>query len=64
MAIELTGLCQSLGVLPRGGGLLDQDSYHVYMMQCVLSAQAEKANRDQAAQEVSMSQRQQQRLWM
>lgn len=42
IAIEMTNLCKVLGVLPRAGGLLDQDAYDVYMMQAVLAAQAER----------------------
>jgi hypothetical protein len=46
MAIELTNLCQTLYALPGPGGLLDQDSYHIFMIQAVLAAQAEKAELD------------------
>lgn len=45
-AIELTVLCQDLHVLPNAGGLLDQDSYHVWLMQTVMRAQNEKAELD------------------
>jgi hypothetical protein len=46
MAIELTQVCQGMRALPRAGGVLDQDSYHIYMIQTVLAAQAEKAELD------------------
>lgn len=46
-AIDLTVMCQTFNVLPHPGGLLEQDSYHIYMMQCVLVAQSEKAELDQ-----------------
>lgn len=46
MAVELTRLCQAMHVLPRAGGVLDQDSYHIYMIQTVLAAQAEKDELD------------------
>jgi hypothetical protein len=36
--VEMTSLCKELHVLPRAGGLLDQDSYHVYGMGLVLAA--------------------------
>jgi hypothetical protein len=45
-AITLTNLCQALHVLPRAGGLYDQDPRDIYMISCVLSAQAEKAEMD------------------
>ena len=38
----MTQVCQALRALPQAGGVLDQDSYHIYMIQCVLAAQAEK----------------------
>lgn len=34
-------LCETLGCLPRPGGLLDQDSYHIYLIHSVLAARAE-----------------------
>ena len=46
-AIELTNLCQELHCLPGAGGLLDQDSKHVWLMKLVLAAQVEKAHKDQ-----------------
>jgi hypothetical protein len=44
--VTLIRLCQSLNVLPLPGGLFDQDSYFVYLLQLVLVADAEKAKRD------------------
>jgi hypothetical protein len=46
LAVEMTNLCQALNCLPRAGGLLDQDSYQVWLMQKVLEAQAERAELD------------------
>jgi hypothetical protein len=45
-AMELTVMCQELHCLPSAGGLLDQDSYHVWIMNLVTSAQAERAALD------------------
>ena len=42
MAIDMTTLCRELHVLPQAGGLLDQDSYHVWLMQETLTVLAEK----------------------
>lgn len=41
-AINMASICQALHCLPREGGLLDQDARDVYMIECVLSAQAER----------------------
>lgn len=43
----MTNVCQALNALPKAGGVLDQDSYHIYMIQCVLAAQAEKHELEQ-----------------
>jgi hypothetical protein len=51
MAIELANLCETLHVLPGPGGLLDQDSYHIYLISTVLQVRAEKAESDSARQE-------------
>jgi hypothetical protein len=37
MAIEMTLLCRDLHVLPGPGGLLEQDSYHVWLLQQTLA---------------------------
>jgi hypothetical protein len=42
----MTALCRSLGVLPGAGGLLDQDSYHVYAIQETLAVLNEKEEMD------------------
>jgi hypothetical protein len=42
--MELTYLCRKLGVLPKAGGLLDQDPYHVSLIKAVLVA-TDEANR-------------------
>lgn len=49
-AITMTNLCQALHVLPRAGGLFDQDALHVYMIECVLSAQNERAEMEHKKQ--------------
>ena len=41
--IELTNLCQTFNVLPREGGVLDQDATTMRKIQMVLVAQAKKA---------------------
>lgn len=46
LAIETTVMCQQLNTLPRAGGLYDQDSYLIYLMQCVITVQNEKQERD------------------
>lgn len=51
-AITVTNLCQALHVLPRAGGLYDQDARDIYMISCVLSAQHEKAELDSKRREV------------
>lgn len=53
MAVEMTLLCRDLGVLPKAGGLLDQDSYHVWLIQQTLAvlAKKEKQDLDKAKQE-------------
>lgn len=35
-AIELTGLCKELHVLPGPGGLLEQDAYYVHLLKAGL----------------------------
>jgi hypothetical protein len=46
MAIEMTLLCRQLRVLPQAGGLLDQDSYHVWLLQETLQVLNEKEKQD------------------
>jgi hypothetical protein len=41
-AINLTILCQKFKQLPRPGGVLDQDAYHVHLLQTVLQVIEEK----------------------
>ena len=41
--IELTQLCKALNVLPREGGLLDQDARTVRGMQMVMVAETRQA---------------------
>ena len=44
--IELTNLCQAFNVLPREGGVLDQDAETMRKMQMVLIAQTKKQEAD------------------
>lgn len=44
-------MCKELRVLPQSGGLLDQDSFFVYVLQIYLSASAEKQALDAKKQE-------------
>jgi hypothetical protein len=44
--IELTNLCQTFNVLPREGGVLDQNAETMTKMQMVLVAQAKKSDAD------------------
>jgi hypothetical protein len=46
MAIDMTILCRELGALPGPGGLLDQDSYHVWLLQETIQAMNKKEKRD------------------
>lgn len=52
-AIEMTVLCQELHCLPHAGGLLDQDSYHVWLMRAVIAGQREKEERQKNMNKVS-----------
>ena len=45
--LSLVRLCQAMRVLPQPGGLLDQDSYFVFVLQNVLIADAKRAELDQ-----------------
>lgn len=49
LAVEIAGLCKALGVLPRSGGLLDQDWYHVALIRGALRAFDIKEERDNRA---------------
>jgi len=40
-------LCRELNVLPRAGGLLDQDSFFVYMLSAAAEAIGERLKREQ-----------------
>lgn len=46
LAIELTELCEALNVLPRAGGILDQDYYHIILLRAGLRAFSIKRERD------------------
>jgi hypothetical protein len=47
--IALVRTCQAMNVLPLAGGLFDQDSYFVYLLQQVISADTKKAERDRGS---------------
>jgi len=42
LAIDLAVMCKMLKVLPRAGGLLDQDAYHIRLIRAGLNALAER----------------------
>lgn len=44
--LELLSICQELHVLPKGGGLLDQDSYFVHLMKYALVCQQDRRELD------------------
>jgi hypothetical protein len=44
--LSLIRLCQSVGALPMAGGLLDQDSYFIYLLEQVMLIDQEKEERD------------------
>jgi hypothetical protein len=46
--VNIVRMCQGLQALPRAGGLLDQDSYFVYLLSVVLSADAEKEKMEES----------------
>lgn len=46
LSIRLTSMCRTLHCLPRPGGLLDQDWYHVALIEAGLYAMARKAEKD------------------
>lgn len=45
--LETLGMCQDLHVLPKFGGLYDQDSLFVHLMKYALVAQQERRELDQ-----------------
>jgi hypothetical protein len=44
--LETLGMCQELHVLPKPGGLYDQDSMYVHLMKHALMAQHERRELD------------------
>ena len=46
MALDMTILCREFHVLPGPGGLLDQDSYAVYLMENALQVLSEHEKRE------------------
>jgi hypothetical protein len=49
--LSMVRMCQGLNVLPKAGGLLDQDSYFVFLLEQVMIADQEKQELDRARQE-------------
>jgi hypothetical protein len=47
---ETAHTCKALGVLPRAGGLFDQDAEDVFRIQCVLAADAEREHLERERQ--------------
>jgi hypothetical protein len=47
--LTMVRLCQNYQVLPGAGGLLDQDSYYVFLMACVSMYDQERADRDKSS---------------
>lgn len=47
-AIDLVRLCQATSTLPLPGGLLDQDSYFVFLLKTILKADEEKQQLERA----------------
>jgi hypothetical protein len=45
--LNIVGMCQEFHVLPRAGGLLDQDTVFVYLMSAVLQFSEEKRQLDE-----------------
>lgn len=45
-AINLTRMCDAYGTLPRAGGVLDQDSYHIWLIEQVHRADKIKWDRE------------------
>lgn len=45
--IEIFALCQQMNTLPMSGGLLDQDSYFVFLLKFALTCQRERQELDE-----------------
>lgn len=50
--LTMVRLCEKYGVLPSPGGLLDQDSYHVWLMEQVAIFDHKKEEREKAKQKI------------
>jgi len=50
--ISIVRLCQSMGTMPRAGGLFDQDALFVYLLERVLLADQKKADLEAAKAKV------------
>lgn len=50
--LRLVRMCQNTNSLPGPGGLLDQDSYYMYLFEHVLRYDDERQQIDQARQKV------------
>ena len=48
-AVDMASLCRALQVLPRSGGILDQDWYHVALLRAALRAFHIKEEREAEA---------------
>jgi hypothetical protein len=48
MAIRITNMCRALNCLPGPGGLLDQDSYIMWLVESTLVVQNEKEQQELA----------------
>lgn len=46
-AIQLYNLCTTFNTLPRAGGIMDQDYLHIWMLETVNNAVAEKQKQDE-----------------
>ena len=48
MVVNMVRMCQKMNTLPTAGGLLDQDSYFVYLLNVVLAADEKRQELDNA----------------
>jgi hypothetical protein len=47
-AMELYNFCKTFHVLPKPGGLFEQDAYHMELLDAVISAVGKKTDREMA----------------
>lgn len=50
-ALALAYMCKEFNCLPNAGGLLDQDAYHVWIMEQVATAQGERHEKERKSAE-------------